>query len=194
MNIKTATFIGSYEKLEQCPKQPLPEFAFIGRSNVGKSSLINYLCNKRNLAKTSQTPGKTRLLNFFLINENWRLVDLPGYGYAKISKKEIARIDKMIKKFLTERKFLTCVFLLIDSRVPTQKIDLEFADWLGENLIPFVLVFTKTDKVKVTYTEQFKSEMLKSWESLPDIFITSAEKGTGREAILTFIDKTCSTK
>jgi GTP-binding protein len=189
MYIQSSEFIGSYEKLEQCPKQPLPEFAFIGRSNVGKSSLINYLCNKKNLAKTSQTPGKTRLLNFFLINDNWRLVDLPGYGYAKLSKKEIARIDTMIKSFLTKRTFLFCVFLLIDSRVPPQKIDLEFAAWLGENQIPFVIVFTKTDKVKVTYIEQFKTQMLQSWESLPEIFMTSSENRTGAEALLSFIER-----
>jgi len=189
MNIKTATFIGSYERLDQCPKNPAVEFAFIGRSNVGKSSLINYITDKKNLAKTSGTPGKTKLLNFFHINQNWRLVDLPGYGYAKLSKTEIARIDKMIKDFILHREFLHCIMLLIDCRIPPQKIDLEFANWLGEKSIPFVIVFTKADKIKKSYVEEFKNQLLESWEHLPPVFVTSSENRTGKEAILEFIQK-----
>lgn len=188
MIINSAQFIGSFEKLEQCPKAIMPEFAFIGRSNVGKSSLINYITGVKNLAKTSSTPGKTRLLNYFLINENWQLVDLPGYGYAKLSKTEIARINQMIKDYLLNRKQLHTVFLLIDSRVPPQKIDLEFTNWLGENGIPFVLVFTKTDKVKVTYIEDFKAKMLENWEELPQCFLTTSERKMGKEEILAFIE------
>lgn len=188
MIIKSAQFIGSFEKLEQCPKTAMAEFAFIGRSNVGKSSLINYVTGVKNLAKTSGTPGKTRLLNYFLINETWRLVDLPGYGYAKLSKTEIARINQMIKDYLLKREFLHTVFLLIDSRVPPQKIDLEFTNWLGENGIPFLLVFTKTDKVKVTYIEEFKAKMLENWEELPQIFLTTSERKIGKEEILSFIE------
>jgi GTP-binding protein len=190
MIIKSADFLGSFEKLEQCPQTTMPEFTFIGRSNVGKSSLINYVTGVKGLAKTSQTPGKTKLLNFFLINEYWRLVDLPGYGYAKLSKTEKARISAMIKEYILEREFLNTVFLLIDSRVPPQKIDLEFTTWLGENGIPFVIVFTKTDKVKVTYMEEFKTKMLETWEELPQTFSTSAERKTGKEPILNFIE-TC---
>jgi GTP-binding protein len=188
MIITSAQFIGSFEKLEQCPKAIMPEFAFIGRSNVGKSSLINYVTGVKNLAKTSGTPGKTRLLNYFLINEKWRLVDLPGYGYAKLSKTEIARINQMIKDYLLKREFLHTVFLLIDSRIPPQKVDLEFTNWLGENSIPFVLVFTKTDKVKVTYIEAFKTKMLESWEELPQYFLTTSERKKGKEEILAFIE------
>lgn len=188
MIIKSATFLGSFEKLDQCPKQAMHEFTFVGRSNVGKSSLINYITGVKGLAKTSQTPGKTRLMNYFLINETWRLVDLPGYGYAKLSKTEIARLDKMIKNYLLQREFLQSVFLLIDSRVPPQKIDLEFTNWLGEQQVPFTIVFTKTDKVKVTYTEQFKAEMLKSWDVLPPIFVTTAEKKKGKEEILEYVE------
>jgi GTP-binding protein len=190
MKITSATYIGSYTQTDECPRQPLPEFAFIGRSNVGKSSLINYLCNRKNLAKTSQTPGKTKMLNFFLINEKWRLIDMPGYGYARLPKTEIMRIRKMIKNFLLERTFLVCVMLLIDSRIPPQKSDLEFAAWLGANEIPFVIVFTKTDKANNSCIEQFKNEMLQSWESLPQIFMTSSEKRTGAEALLSFIEQT----
>lgn len=190
MIIKSADFLGSFEKLEQCPKTTLAEFTFIGRSNVGKSSLINYVTGVKGLAKTSQTPGKTKLLNFFLINEQWRLVDLPGYGYAKLSKTEKARISAMIKEYILKREFLNTVFLLIDSRVPPQKIDAEFTNWLGENGIPFVIVFTKTDKVKVTYMEEFKAKMLESWEELPQTFSTSSERKTGKEPILNFIE-TC---
>ena len=188
MIIKSTEFLGSFEKLTQCPTTALPEFAFIGRSNVGKSSLINYVTGVKGLAKTSQTPGKTKLLNYFLVNESWRLVDLPGYGYAKLSKVEIARISAMIKDYLLNREFLNTVFLLIDSRVPPQKIDLEFANWMGENQIPFVIVFTKTDKVKVTYMEQFKQKMLESWEELPPTFATTAERKQGKEALLDYIE------
>jgi GTP-binding protein len=189
MIIKSTEFLGSFEKLTQCPTTAFPEFAFIGRSNVGKSSLINYVTGVKGLAKTSQTPGKTKLLNYFLVNESWRLVDLPGYGYAKLSKVEIARISAMIKDYLLNREFLNTVFLLIDSRVPPQKIDLEFANWMGENQIPFVIVFTKTDKVKVTYMEQFKQKMLESWEELPPTFATTAERKQGKEALLDYIEE-----
>jgi GTP-binding protein len=189
MKIVSATFIGSFEQLSQCPQNPAVEFAFIGRSNVGKSSLINYLTNKKNLAKTSGTPGKTKLLNFFLINNQWRLVDLPGYGYAKLSKTEIARIDRMIKSFIIERKFLSYLFVLIDCRIEPQKIDLDFVNWLGEQNIPFVIVFTKSDKIKKSYVEEFKKKMLESWDALPEIFITSSENRTGGDEILNFIEK-----
>jgi GTP-binding protein len=189
MIIKSTEFLGSFEKLTQCPTTALPELAFIGRSNVGKSSLINYVTGVKGLAKTSQTPGKTKLLNYFLVNESWRLVDLPGYGYAKLSKVEIARISAMIKDYLLNREFLNTVFLLIDSRVSPQKIDLEFANWMGENQIPFVIVFTKTDKVKVTYMEQFKQKMLESWEELPPTFATTAERKQGKEALLDYIEE-----
>jgi len=191
MFFKSKKYVASYVKLEQCPKTGFPEFAFVGRSNVGKSSLINYLTNSKQLAKISRTPGKTQTINYFLIDENWYLVDLPGFGFAKVSKKQRGTWDIMIRTYLLNRETLQCLFLLIDSRIPPQSIDLEFVSWLGKNEIPFVIAFTKADKypskaVKKNI-EAFEAEMLKTWDSLPDIFITSATKKAGGEDILKFI-------
>lgn len=193
MIVKEATFIISNNNITKLPKPVYPEYAFIGRSNVGKSSLINMLTNKKNLAKISNTPGKTQLINHFLINENWYLVDLPGYGFAKVSKKIKQDWEKLIKNYLKIRGNLQCVFVLIDSRLPPQKADIEFMNWLGEMQIPFVLVFTKADKQKMPKTQSnvavFKKEMLKSWEYLPETFITSAQTTLGKDEILHFIEK-----
>lgn len=192
MKIKSAEFIISNTRVDMLPQEPLPEYAFIGRSNVGKSSLINCLMAKKGLAKTSQTPGKTQLINHFLINKNWNLVDLPGYGYARASKTEIAKWDSFIKRYLTERKQLVCVFSLIDSRLEPQKKDIEFLNWLGKKGIPFVLVFTKADKQSHNKTfaniQHFNKELLKSFTALPLHFVSSAEAGTGREEILDYIE------
>ena len=152
--IQSAKFIGSFPKTDDCPQSELPEFAFIGRSNVGKSSLINLLTNRKELAKVSKTPGKTQMLNFFLIDENWHLVDLPGYGYAKLSKTTRAVFDKMIRYYISKREQLVTVFLLIDSSISPQKIDLEFIDWLGQNRIQFAIVFTKSDKEKALQVQK----------------------------------------
>ncbi|MEX0812622.1 MAG: ribosome biogenesis GTP-binding protein YihA/YsxC [Chitinophagales bacterium] len=191
MFIKSTNYIAGHTKLSQCPKDQRPEFAFLGRSNVGKSSLINMLCERNKLAKVSQTPGKTRLINYFLINENWYLIDLPGIGYAKVSKSQRADWEKMINSYLTQRKTLQVVFYLIDSRLKPQKNDLEFINWMGANHVPFVLVFTKADKPKPRELSQniktFKKTMLETWEDLPEIFITSANKKQGREEILNYI-------
>ncbi|MBN2746178.1 MAG: YihA family ribosome biogenesis GTP-binding protein [Bacteroidales bacterium] len=197
MIISQATFICSSTKLSQCPKPDKPEYAFIGRSNVGKSSLINALTNDKSLAKTSSTPGKTKLINHFLINNQWFLVDLPGLGYAKISKTLRAEWEKMIYDYFLKRSNLFCTFLLIDSRIEPQKIDLNLIDWFGANHIPFALVFTKIDKISRVQVDKnvelFKQALHENWEELPDIFITSAEKKTGLEDILSFIQKTNST-
>lgn len=198
MIIHHAEFIGSYVREKDCPKPGLPEYAFIGRSNVGKSSLINKLTNRKKLAKTSNTPGKTQLLNYFLINgddkgNGWYLVDLPGYGYAKVSKTSRKSWEKMIRGYLLKRKNLQCVFCLIDIRLDPQQNDLDFIDFLGESAVPFVLVFTKSDKInnsaKKNNTGKFTSKMLESWESLPDIFISSAQTGEGRPELLQFIEE-----
>ena len=190
-SILNAQFIKSSPSLKECPKPDLPEFAFIGRSNVGKSSLINMLCMNSGLAKTSATPGKTRLINHFRINERWYLVDLPGYGYAKLSKNIRKTFDKNLFNYLSKRESLNCVFVLIDSRISPQNNDLEFVNHLGEMLLPFVIVFTKTDKVTQKQlsdnTKAFKNEMLKTWEELPTCFYTSATSKRGREEILDFI-------
>ena len=192
MKISEATFTVSNTDPEKCPAPRLPEYAFIGRSNVGKSSLINMLTNRKNLAKTSGTPGKTRLINHFLINKNWYLVDLPGYGYARASKSALAEWDKMIRDYLLKRKNLMNVFVLIDSRLDPQKIDIAFISWLGEKGVPFSIVFTKIDKLKkqqIIYSvENYKKELRKTWEELPPLFITSAEKNIGREEVLNYID------
>ncbi len=197
MIISQAKFICSSTKLSQCPKPDKPEYAFIGRSNVGKSSLINALTNDKSLAKTSSTPGKTKLINHFLINNQWFLVDLPGLGYAKTSKKMRAEWEKMINDFFLKRPNLFCTFLLIDSRIEPQKIDLNLIDWFGANQIPFALVFTKIDKISRVQVDKnvelFKQALLENWEELPDIFITSAEKKTGLEDLLAFIEKTNNT-
>lgn len=193
MEIKTAEFSISSPMVSMCPKDTKPEYAFIGRSNVGKSSLINMLCRNRRLAKTSSTPGKTLLINHFIINKEWYLVDLPGYGFAKRSKKEIQRLDQMIRGYILEREQLVNVFVLVDLRIEPQAIDLEFINWLGISGIPFSIVFTKADKLsrqKVTQNaEAYKNKMQEEWEELPPMFITSAEKGDGRDELLDYIEK-----
>lgn len=192
MIIKDATFVSSNTTVTKCPETNLPEFAFIGRSNVGKSSLINMLTNRSKLAKTSSFPGKTQLINHFIINDNWYLVDLPGYGWAKVSKESRENWQKMIKAYLQQRQNLACVFLLIDSRHEPQKSDLEFIQMLGTIGVPFVLVFTKTDKQSLNKTQEavavYKKKLLETWEELPPIFLSSAEEKKGRDEILDFIE------
>ena len=194
MQVKSAEFIISNTDYKLCPKAEKPEYAFIGRSNVGKSSLINLITTKKKLAKTSRKPGKTKLINHFLINNNWYLVDLPGYGYASVSKIEKEEFQKIIFSYLEKRENLMCLFVLLDCRHNCQKIDLEFMKWLGEKKIPFVMVFTKTDKLSKTALkeniEQYKKEMLKSWEELPQTFFTSVLHKEGDKEILSFINST----
>jgi GTP-binding protein len=194
VKITKADFLVSSSDLKQCPKPDRPEYAFIGRSNVGKSSLINMLTERRKLAKTSSSPGKTILINHFTINDRWYLVDLPGYGYAKRSKTERSKWEKMIKKYLLNRTSLLSVFVLIDSRVPPQANDLEFIDWLGMSQIPFVIVFTKADKLKNLQIEKnvtaFKNKLLENWEEAPIMIITSSTTGEGRDDVLSFIQDT----
>lgn len=193
MNIVSAEFIQSNVSYDKCPEPNMPEYAFVGRSNVGKSSLINMLLERKQIAKTSQTPGKTQLINHFLINRNWYLVDLPGYGFAKISKSKRSDFSKIIKDYSEYRKNLVCLFVLVDSRHKPQKNDLLFIEWLGEKQIPFSIVFTKTDKLaKLTREkniEEYKKVLLTDWETLPGIFITSSETSLGREDILNYIEK-----
>ena len=194
MRIKTARFIISNSEVEKCPQSTLPEYAFIGRSNVGKSSLINALCNQKNLAKTSSRPGKTQLINHFIINENWHLVDLPGYGYARVSKAKKKVFQSFITNYFKNRRQLISAFVLIDIRHQPQEIDLKFMEWMGNNEIPFALIFTKADKLKpqaVTRNlEQYKDEMLATyWEALPPVFVTSSLNGTGGDEILAYIDE-----
>ena len=193
MKIKTAEFVISNTDYRICPAPKMAEYAFIGRSNVGKSSLINALVNQKNLAKTSGQPGKTQLINHFIINKEWYLVDLPGFGYAKISKTKRAEFHDMISEYLLNRTSLMCLFVLIDSRHKPQDIDKEFMQWLSEKGIPFVMVFTKVDKIgKVVLAKNigaYKAEMLKAWGELPQIFITSAEKKTGTKEICDFIEQ-----
>lgn len=193
MNINSAEFIISNTDYKKCPEPVMPEYAFIGRSNVGKSSLINMLTNRSKLAKTSEKPGKTQLINHFLINKEWYLVDLPGYGYASVSKDRRAEFEKLITGYILNRPNLMCLFVLVDSRHPVQEIDAEFMEWLGENEVPFVIVFTKADKqgkVKLRENiEAYKAKLLEKWEELPQIFITSAEKKEGRDEILNFIEE-----
>jgi GTP-binding protein len=190
--IKDVEFIASFPKESLCPKDGKPEFAFIGRSNVGKSSLINMLTNKKGLAKVSVTPGKTQLLNFFEINQNWYLVDLPGYGYARTSKDKKATFSKMIKSYLGDRQTLMLAFVLIDSRHNLQKIDSEFLTWCAENDVPFSIIFTKADKlgknVLQTQIQAITKELLKTWTELPPSFISSSETKQGREEILNYIN------
>jgi len=193
MIIKSATFICSNTKISALPPANMPEYAFIGRSNVGKSSLINMLVNQHGLAKTSQRPGKTQLINHFLINEKWYIVDLPGYGYAKVSKSSRESWEKFIRNYITKRESLQCVFVLIDSRLEPQKIDLEFCCWMGEIQIPFALIFTKADKQSGVKTDKnvalFKKEMKNWFEEIPPYFVSSAEKGQGRDEIMQFIEE-----
>ncbi|MCK4747726.1 MAG: YihA family ribosome biogenesis GTP-binding protein, partial [Bacteroidales bacterium] len=185
MNITKAEFIVSSSNVTQCPKDQIPEYAFIGRSNVGKSSLINMLVERKKLAKTSSTPGKTRLINHFKINDEWYLADLPGYGYAKVSKKDRESFARMIEQYALQRSNLVCFFVLVDARIPPQQLDLDFIEWLGDSNLPFVIVYTKIDKVtqkeKSKNLQLLKAELSETWEELPLIFETSAVKGTGRD-------------
>lgn len=192
MEIKQSEYVISSPTEAQCPKDTKFEYAFIGRSNVGKSSLINMLCRHKGLAKTSSTPGKTMLINHFIINKEWYLVDLPGYGFAKRSKTERHKLDLMIRGYILQRRQLVNVFVLIDIRHEQQKIDREFIDWLGQSGIPFTIIFTKADKLTVSgarrNSEMWMKQLADTWEELPPYFITSAEKGTGREEVLDYID------
>jgi len=191
-DILKAEFLVSSPDLATCPPGKFPEYAFIGRSNVGKSSLINMLTGKKGLAKISQTPGKTRLINHFVVNDNWYLVDLPGYGYAKISQKERASWKKMIYSYLTRRETLVCTFILIDARHEPQKIDIDFMGWMAENQIPFVLVYTKTDKLSKRKLEEsldtYKEHLAQAWEEMPQLFITSAKTDLGKLELIKFIE------
>ncbi len=193
MIIKSSEFTVSSATVSQCPKDTKPEYAFIGRSNVGKSSLINMLCNRRGLAKTSATPGKTLLINHFIINREWYLVDLPGYGFAKRSKTVQHQLEQMITSYILQREQLVNVFVLIDVRHEQQKIDREFVDWLGQSGVPFSIVFTKADKVGPVKARQNAEAWMKkledSWEELPPYFVTSSENRTGKEEILDYIEK-----
>jgi GTP-binding protein len=193
MKIDTAEFIISNSDVSKCPNEPLPEYAFIGRSNVGKSSLINMLTNRNSLAKTSGKPGKTQLINHFKINSNWYLVDLPGYGYARVSKKTKETFQKFITDYFERREQLVCAFVLIDIRLEAQKIDLEFITYLGETEVPFCIVFTKADKIsrgKVdAHVAAYRKQLLaNNWEEMPPYFVTSSTEGTGREKLLEYID------
>lgn len=193
MKIKSAEFVISNSDVGKCPDSTLPEYAFIGRSNVGKSSLINMLTGRKSLAKTSGRPGKTQLINHFLINNEWHLVDLPGYGYARVSKNVKKTFQKFITAYFEQRRQMLCAFVLIDSRHEAQPIDMEFMQYLGENGIPFCIIFTKADKLKPKALERnvesYKIKMLESWEEMPEYFVTSAENGHGREEVLEYIDR-----
>ncbi len=192
MKIKSAEFVISNTEVSKCPKEELPEYAFIGRSNVGKSSLINMLTGNKNLAKISGRPGKTQLINHFLINKEWFLVDLPGYGYAQVSKDKRQTFQKFIKDYFFKRKQLVCSFVLVDSRHEPQKIDLEFMNFLGEKGIPFAIIFTKADKLGSTVIQnkisKYKKTLFKYWENLPPYFVTSSINKTGKEDVLNFIE------
>ena len=193
MNIKKSQFVISAPTITKCPVDTKPEFAFIGRSNVGKSSLINMLCNHKGLAKTSSTPGKTLLINHFIINNEWYLVDLPGYGYAKRSKTIQQKLERMITSYILGREQMVNVFVLIDVRHDPQKNDLDFIQWLGESSVPFSIIFTKADKLGPVKAKQnvgvYMTKLKETWEELPPYFITSAEKKTGRDEVLDYIEK-----
>lgn len=193
MKIKSAEFVVSNSDVAKCPKEKYPEYAFIGRSNVGKSSLINMLMQRKNLAKTSGRPGKTQLINHFLINKNWFLVDLPGYGYAKVSKSSKRVFQKFITEYFAKREQLALAFVLIDCRHEPQKVDLEFMQWMGENQVPFSIIFTKQDKVKPNALkrniETYTQKMLKNWEEMPNYYVTSSSNGTGRDEVLDYISE-----
>jgi len=194
MKIKSADFVVSNSDVAKCPKQPLPEYAFIGRSNVGKSSLINMLTNRKSLAKISGRPGKTQLINHFIINNNWFLVDLPGYGYARVSKTSKKKFQKFITNYFEQRTQLVSAFVLVDIRHKPQPIDLEFMQYLGESGIPFGIIFTKVDKLKPKamdrHVQEYCEELLKTWEELPPYFITSSSKKIGQGEVLSFIEET----
>ena len=193
MQIKSAEFTISNTEVSKCPLDGKPEFAFIGRSNVGKSSLINMLTSKKGLAKTSGTPGKTQLINHFLINEHWYLVDLPGYGYAKVSRTQRSTFERFIADYLTKRETLYNICVLLDARLEPQKIDLEFMNWCGQKGLPFSMVFTKIDKLSSTALQKnlakYKKEMLKVWAELPPVFTTSSDSGFGKEPLLNYIEQ-----
>ncbi len=193
MKINSAEFVISNSDVAKCPKDKIPEYAFIGRSNVGKSSLINMLTGRKSLAKTSGRPGKTQLINHFIINKSWFLVDLPGYGYARVSKSSKKVFQKFITAYFSKRTQMVCAFVLVDCRHEPQKIDLEFMQWLGENQIPFSIIFTKADKLSKNklpvQIESYISEMLKYWEEMPNYFITSSSSGLGKEEILAYISE-----
>lgn len=194
MKIESATFVISNTDVKKCPSGTKPEYAFVGRSNVGKSSLINMLTGKNGLAMTSATPGKTMLINHFLINNNWYIVDLPGYGYAKRGQKGKEQIKRIIESYILQREQMTCLFVLIDSRHEPQNVDLEFIEWLGENGVPFAIVFTKADKLKSERqakdnVQRYLNELKKQWEELPPHFITSSEKRIGRDELLGYIEQ-----
>ena len=193
MNIKTAEFVMSNTDVLKCPQDGRSEYAFIGRSNVGKSSLINMITGRKGLAMTSSTPGKTQLINHFIINNEWYLVDLPGYGYAQRGKKGRTMIEKIIRSYVEERDFLTCLFVLIDCRHEAQVIDLEFLEYLGENGIPFSIIFTKTDKISTSRlkenTDKYKAKLLETWEELPPLFFTSSEQRRGKDELLNYIEE-----
>jgi len=192
MKIKSAEFVMSNSDVTKCPKDMFPEYAFIGRSNVGKSSLINMLTSRKSLAKTSGRPGKTQLINHFIINKNWYLVDLPGYGYARVSKNAKKTFQKFITAYFNVRQQLVCAFVLVDIRHKPQPIDLEFMQWLGEHMIPFSIVFTKADKLRPkaieNHIEVYKNILLETWEDMPNYFITSSSKDIGKEDVLNYID------
>lgn len=192
MEIKQATFVVSNTQVAKCPTHKLPEYAFIGRSNVGKSSLINMLTNHKGLAKTSSKPGKTQLINHFLINKEWYLVDLPGYGYAKVSKQSKKTFQQFITDYFKKRRELVCAFVLVDIRHEPQKIDLELMQWLGENAIPFAIVFTKADKLTEKQIQEhvasYSEILLQQWEEMPPYFITSSENRLGKEDLLSYIE------
>ena len=193
--IKSAEFVKSSGKYSQCPTDKKLEIAFIGRSNVGKSSLINALTNRTKLAKISSTPGKTQHINHFIINDSWYLVDLPGYGYARVSKNLKKSFEGMIENYLLNREVLTCVFVLIDSRHTLQKVDEEFINWLGKNGVPFAIVYTKSDKLKKRerplHVKRIEDKLLETWEELPPSFLTSSEKKEGLKPLLSFIENSC---
>ena len=193
MDVHNTAFAGSYPTESQCPADGKPEYAFIGRSNVGKSSLVNMLTGRKNIAHTSRTPGKTQLINFFLADGRWYLVDLPGYGYARISKSKRREWRRMIEGYLQKRQALQCAFILVDANVPPQQNDIEFINWLGEARIPFVIVYTKTDRLKPQELESnisaIQEALLQYWQELPQQFITSSVKGEGRDEILQFINE-----
>lgn len=192
MEIKEARFIVSNTDVKKCPAPDRPEYAFIGRSNVGKSSLINRLTNKKSLAKISGKPGKTRLINHFLINNEWYLVDLPGYGYAEVPKKERLKWEQFLKRYILQRENLYCLFVLVDSRHAPQKPDLDFMEWLGISAIPFTIIFTKVDKLKPeelkTNLKNYETKLFETWETMPGYYVSSAESGEGTSEILEFIE------